>query len=145
MIRSIPNFIGKSSKLTCAGGRLEGSLSSVRSAQRVSREKQPPGQIVDAPKVQVPQPDLDQVDGEDDTCTSELQQKVKHLKKKFKDLHNQASDDLKKRKVLVPKIRPSLFVHCASDTQTDIDLVASHRHEIREAGDLSDILSGGRC
>ena len=67
------------------------------------------------------------------------------MKKKFKDLHNQASDDLKKRKVLVPKIRPSLFVRRASDTQTDIDLVASHRHEIREAGDLSDILSGGRC
>ena len=112
------------------------------SAQSIPREKQPPGQIVDAPEVS--QPDPGQAEGED---TTQLRQKVKHLEKKFEDLLNAAGDDLKKRKVSIPKIRRSLFVRRASD-MTDIDLVAGHRHEIREADmvdDLFDILSAGKC
>ena len=108
------------------------------SAHSVPREKQPPGQIVDAPEIS--QPGLGQAEGEDIT---QLRQKVKRLEKKFEDLLNVAGDDLKKRKVSIPKIRRSLFVRCASD-MTDIDLVA----EIGEADmvdDLFDILSAGKC
>ena len=53
-----------------------------------------------------------------------------------------------KRKVPITKIRQSLFVRRASDTQTDCDLVAGHRHEIQEADvvdDLFDVLSAGKC
>ena len=73
---------------------------------------------------------------------------MKHLEKKFVGLLNAASDDLKKRKVPIPKIRRSLFVRRASDTQTDSDLVASLRREIGEADtvdNIFDILSAGKC
>ena len=79
---------------------------------------------------------------------SQLQKKVRELEREFENLLHAASDDLEERKVPVVKIRRSLFVHRASDTQTDTDLVAGHRHEIREAdtvADLFDILSAGKC
>ena len=98
---------------------------------------------MDAPEVS--QPDLGQAEGEDIT---QLRQKVKHLEKKFEGLLNAASDDLEERKVPVRRISRSLFVRRASDQETDIDLVAGHRQEIREADTVDDlfaVLSVGKC
>ena len=101
---------------------------------------------MDVPEESLPDHDVGQVEGEEDT--SQLQQRVKNLEMKFKNLLDAASDDLNKRKIPVPKIRQSLFFHQASDTRRGYDLVAGHQHEIREAGvvdGLFDILSHGKC
>ena len=99
---------------------------------------------MDSPEVS--QPDPGQVEGEEDT--SQLRQTVKHLEKGFEGLLNAASDDLEERKVPVRRISQSLFVRRPSDHETDIDLVAGHRHEIREAETVDDlfvVLSIGKC
>ena len=98
---------------------------------------------MDAPEVS--QPDLSQVEGE---ATSRLLNEVESLEKEFNNLLDEASEYLEKKKVPIPKLRRSLFVRRASDTQTDNDLVAGLRHEIREADtvdDLFDILSTEKC
>ena len=66
----------------------------------------------------------------------------------FEGIINAASDDLEERKVPVCRISRSLFVHHASDCETDINLVAGHQHEIREADTVDDlfvVLSAGKC
>ena len=113
-------------------------------AHSIPSEEQAPGQIVNAPKVV--QLGLHQVQREVDT--SQLRQQVKQMESKFEDLLNAASDDLERRKVPTRKISRSLFVRRASDTQTHIDRVAGHLHEIREADTvdhLFSVLSAGKC
>ena len=98
---------------------------------------------MDAPEVS--QPDLVQVEGEN---TSHLRQRVKDTEIDFEDLLSATTDDLEKRKVPIRKIRQSLFVRRASDTQTDSDLAADLQHEIRKADTVDDlflILSAGKC
>ena len=77
---------------------------------------------------------------------SQLQQQVTHLENKFEDLLNAACDDLEKRKVSIHKITRSLLVRRASET--NLDLVTGHRHEIKEANtvdNLFKILSDEKC
>ena len=103
---------------------------------------QTPGQTVDA--LEIPQADVGDVARE---AISQLRQEVKHLEMNFEYLLQATSAYLEK-KTPIQTITRSLYVHRASDTETDIDLVAGHRHEIREAdtvGDLFDILSAGKC
>ena len=103
---------------------------------------QTPGQTVDA--LEIPQADVGDVARE---AISQLRQEVKHLEMNFEDLLQATSAYLEK-KTPIQTIRRSLYVRRASDTETDIDLVAGHRHEIREAdtvGDLFDVLSAGKC
>ena len=99
---------------------------------------------MDAPEIS--QPDLVQVEGEN---TSHLRQRVKDMEIDFEDLLSATTDDLEKRKVpIIRKIRQSLFVHRASDTQTDSDLVVGLQHEIQKADTVDDlflILSAGKC
>ena len=79
---------------------------------------------------------------------SQLLNEVESLEKEFNNLLDAASECLKEREVPIPKLRQSLFVRCASDTQTDFDLVAGFQHEIKEAktmDDLFDILSTRKC
>ena len=119
------------------------SLCCTPPAHGIPREEQPPRQIVDAPEVS--QSYRGQVEGE---AITQLRKKVKHMEKMFEDLLNAASDDLEERKVPIRKIRRSLYIRRASDTQTDIDLVAGHRHDIRQANtvdDLFEVLSAGKC
>ena len=78
---------------------------------------------------------------------SQLRKEVKHLETKFEDLLKATSDYLEK-KTPIQTIRRSLYIRRASDTETDIDLVAGHRHEIREADTVDDLfesLSAGKC
>ena len=87
-------------------------------------------------------PEVFQVD------TSQLQQKVRKMEMKFEDLLNAACNDLEERKVPISKIRRSLFVPRATDTQTDSDCVAGHKHEIQKANTMDDlfvVLSAGKC
>ena len=121
----MPNFVTTAH----AGDQVEESPSPAPMTQSVSRE-QPPGQIVDAPKVS--QPDLGQV--EEKTDTNHLRQQVKHLENKFEDLLDAACDDLEERKTPIHKITRSLLVRRVSET--NLDLVAGHRHEIQEANTL---------
>ena len=93
-------------------GENEESPSRMSSAQGILSGEQLPGQIVGIPEVS--QPAVDQVEGEN---TTQLLLRVKGMELEFEDLLNATSEDLEERKVPIRKIRQSLFVHRASDTQ----------------------------
>jgi len=98
------------------------------------------GQAVDVPEIPRAEVERDAI--------SQLREEVKYLETKFEDLLNATSDYLEKKKTPIQAIRKLLYIRRASDTETDVDLVAGYRSEIREADtvdDLFEILSAGKC
>ena len=99
-----------------------------------------PGQAVDVPEI--PRAEVER------EAISQLREEVKHLETKFENLLNATSDYLEKKKTPIQAIRKPLYIRRASDTETDIELVAGYRSEIRDADtvdDLFEILSAGKC
>ena len=93
----------------------------------------------DDPKIL--QPDVGEVEP-----ISQIRQELKHLETEFEELLTVTSKYLEK--ISTQAIRKSLYVRRPSDPETDVDLVAGHQHEIREADtvdDLFEILSAGKC
>ena len=111
----------------------------MKSHTTLPQSPQTPGQMGDDPKIL--QPDVGEVEP-----ISQIRQELKHLETEFEELLKITSKYLEK--IPTQAIRKSLYVRRPSDPETDVDLVAGHQHEIREADtvdDLFEILSAGKC